>query len=251
LDLQLNNKVVLVTGSSKGIGFNIAKMLHTEGCHVVLNARNADELDKSVAKLPGTIRIVADVTKSDQANHLVAKVLNIYGRLDGLICNVGNGRSVPPGEEYLEEWHRIFSLNLWSATNMVEAAGNALANRKGSVVCISSICGQEVVPGAPLTYSCAKAALNMYVRGISRSLGKKGVRINAIGPGNILFDDSVWAQKLKDDKAAVAEMLDREVPLGKLGSPSDIANLTAYLLSPISNFTTGAVWTVDGGQVHA
>jgi len=144
----------------------------------------------------------------------------------------------------------VFSVNLWSATNVIEAATEALAASKGAIVCISSICGQEVVPGAPITYSAAKAALNAYVRGISKHLGKRDVRINAIAPGNILFDESVWAMKIKEDQAAVAEMLAREVALEKLGSPSDIANLTAYLLSPISNFATGAVWTLDGGQVH-
>jgi 3-oxoacyl-[acyl-carrier protein] reductase len=72
---------------------------------------------------------------------------------------------VPPGEENHEEWQRVFAVNLWSATNIVEVASNALAASKGSIVCISSICGQEVVPGAPIAYSVAKVALNAYVRG--------------------------------------------------------------------------------------
>jgi 3-oxoacyl-[acyl-carrier protein] reductase len=250
MNLCLDKKVVLVTGSSKGIGFAIARMLHAEGCQIFLNGRDSYALQIAVSKLPGSFGIVADVTKSDQADRLVAEVLNIYGRLDGLVCNVGSGRSVPPGEEYLEEWHRIFSLNLWSTTNMVQAASNALVHTNGAVVCISSICGQEVVLGAPVTYSAAKAALNAYVRGISRPLGMKGVRINAVAPGNILFQDSLWAMKLKEDEEAVSKMLERDVALKRLGSPSDIANLVAYLLSSNSRFATGAIWTIDGGQVH-
>jgi 3-oxoacyl-[acyl-carrier protein] reductase len=249
--LNLYKKVVLVTGSSKGIGFAIARMLHSEGCQLVLNARDSSALQGAVRTLPGSIGLVADVTKSDQADYLVAKTLEVCGRLDGLVCNVGCGRSVSPGEEYPEEWHRILSLNLWSATNMVEAATNALVNSKGAIVCISSICGQEVISGAPLTYSVAKAALNAYVRGVSRPLGKRGVRINAIAPGNILFDESVWDYKIKEDQLGVVEMLQREVALGKLGSTTDIANLTAYLLSTASGFVTGAVWVIDGGQVHS
>lgn len=133
---------------------------------------------------------------------------------------------------------------------MVEAARNALAERKGSVVCISSICGKEVVFGAPITYSVAKAALNAYVRGIARPLGKQGVRINAVAPGNIMFDGSVWSRKLAEDAGAVEAMLERDVALGKLGAPRDVAELVAYLASPRAGFATGGVWTLDGGQLH-
>lgn len=250
MNLQLHDKVVLVTGSSRGIGFAIAQVLHGESCNVVLNGRDSGIIEDAVSKLPGTIGIAADVTQPDAATRMVADVLHRYGRLDSLVCNVGSGRSVSPGNECLEEWKRVFSVNLWSTTNMVEAATDALVDSKGAIVCISSICGHEVVPNAPITYSAAKAALNMYVRGISRPLGERGVRINAIAPGNILFDESVWAKKIKEDRKSVVEMLGRDVALQKLGSPSDIANLTAYLLSPITNFATGAVWTIDGGQVH-
>jgi NAD(P)-dependent dehydrogenase (short-subunit alcohol dehydrogenase family) len=118
-------------------------------------------------------------------------------------------------------------------------------------VCISSICGLEVIPDAPVTYSAAKAALHAYVRGIARPLGKRGVRINAVAPGNILFDGSVWSCKLAEDNPAVGAMLSKDVALGRLGSPEDVASLVAYLSSPRSGFATGSVWTIDGGQVHA
>lgn len=251
MNLDLGNKVALVTGSSSGIGLAIARMLHSEGCQVVLNGRDSTALENAVQNLPGSFGVVADVTKSDEAECLVEEAVRHFGRLDGLVCNVGSGRSVPPGNEYPEEWNRMVSLNLWSATNMVKAATNPLAESKGNIVCISSICGQEVVSGAPVTYSVAKAALNAYVRGISRPLGKRGVRINAIAPGNILFPESLWAFKIKEDQAAVIRMLQRDVALGTLGSTSDISNLTAYLLSTISGYATGAVWTIDGGQVHS
>ena len=145
----------------------------------------------------------------------------------------------------------MFTVNLWSTTNIVEAASEALAKSKGSIVCTSSICGLELVPAAPVTYSAAKAALHAYVRGISRPLGKRGIRINAIAPGNILFEGSVWETKLEESTEAVAEMLNRDVALGKLGTPEDVANLTTYLLSLVSGFATGSVWTLDGGQIHS
>ena len=133
----------------------------------------------------------------------------------------------------------------------MEAARNALAISKGAIVCVSSICGNEMVPGAPVTYSTAKAALNAYVRGISRPLGKQGVRINAVALGNIMFDGSVWSRKLAEDAGAVKAMLERDVALAKFGTPKDVAELVAYLASPRAGFATGGVWTLDGGQVHS
>ena len=251
MDLRLDNKVVLITGSSRGIGFAIAQMLHAEGCRVVLNSRNPDELYQAVSRLSGSAGFVADVSVSDQAKYLIDETLKSYGRIDGVVCNVGSGRSVPPGGEDCNEWQRVFSVNLWSTTNVVEAASEALAKSRGSIVCTSSICGLEVIPNAPVTYSAAKAALHAYVRGISRPFGKRGIRINAIAPGNIIFEGSVWEKKMTENADAVAEMLNRDVATRKLGVPQDVANLTAYLLSPVSSFATGSVWALDGGQIHS
>lgn len=89
------------------------------------------------------------------------------------------------------------------------------------------------------------------MRGISRPFGKLGVRINAVAPGNILFDSSIWSRKLVEDAAVVYEMLEKEVALGVLGSPDDVAQLVAYLASPRSKFTGGSVFTLDGGQVRS
>jgi NAD(P)-dependent dehydrogenase (short-subunit alcohol dehydrogenase family) len=251
MQLDLSEKVALVTGSSKGIGWGIAQTLHAEGCRVALNARNSLGLAAATAQLTGAIGVAGDVTQPAEARQIVNKVLSTFGRLDILVCNVGSGHSVPPGNETADEWQRVFALNLWSTTNSVEAARDALAASKGVVVCISSICGLEVISGTPITYSAAKAALHAYVRGVARPLGKQGVRINAVAPGNILFDGSVWSHKLSEDKPAVESMLGKDVALGRLGTPIDVASLVAYLASPRSGFATGSIWTLDGGQVHA
>lgn len=251
MQLDLTGKTVLVTGSSRGIGRAIAELLYAEGCRVALNGRNTDDLSVTAAKMPGTKVVAGDVTRPEEAQRIIIETLKELGRLDILVCNVGSGRSVPPGEESSNEWQRMMSLNFFSTTNVVEAARDALAASKGVVVCISSICGLEYISGAPVTYSVAKAALNAYVRGIARPLGKLGVRINAVAPGNILFDDSIWSQKLADDAETVQKMLARDVALNRLGSPHEVAELVAYLVSPHARFTTGAVWTLDGGQVHS
>lgn len=253
VQLQLQGKSVLVTGSSKGIGRAIAEAFLAEGAEVAFNGRNADELASVVAVQSGgkAIAIDGDVSKPNQARGVVERVLAAFGKLDVLVCNVGSGRSVPPSAETHQEWLRVFELNLWSATNMVETSRQALVASAGAIVCISSICGQETVPGAPVTYSAAKAALNAYVRGIARPLGKEGVRINAIAPGNILFEGSVWQRKLDEDAQAVGQILARDVALGRLGTPQDVANLALWLASPAASFCTGSIFVADGGQVHS
>jgi 3-oxoacyl-[acyl-carrier protein] reductase len=248
MQLGIAGNVALVSGSSRGIGRAVANVLHAEGCRLTLNARHSGDLDAAVEDLPGAVGVTGDVTRPQDAQRIVDAAVEKFGRLDIVVCNVGDGRSVAPGRESFDEWQRIFAINLWSATNLVEAAQEQLIASKGVIVCLSSICGSEVVPGAPVTYSAAKAALNAYVRGVARPLGMHGVRINAVAPGNVLFENSVWARKLADDPGGVASMLEREVALGMLGTPADVANVVGWLVSPLAKFVTGTVIVVDGGQ---
>ena len=138
-----------------------------------------------------------------------------------------------------------------ASPNAVEAARPFLAETRGNIVCISSICGQEIIPGAPVTYSAAKAALNAYVKAISRPLGEEGIRINAVAPGNILFEASVWDKKMKQDPKAVEKMLSDDVPLSRLGSPEEVAALVVFLASSDADFITGSIFSIDGGQTHS
>ena len=252
MQLSLQGKSVLVAGSSRGIGRAIGEAFLAEGSQVAFNGRNLGDLELVVASNSDgkAIAICGDVSKPNQSSEVIKQTLEAFDKLDILICSVGNGRSVAPGSETHAEWLRVFEQNLWTTTNMVEASKEALAQTHGAIVCISSICGQEVIDGAPITYSVAKAALNSYVRGIARPLGKDGVRINAIAPGNILFEGSVWQRKLNEDASAVKKMLARDVALAKLGTPQDVANLALWLASPAASFCTGSIFVADGGQVH-
>ena len=250
MDLQLKNKNALVTGSSKGIGKEIANSLLEEGCKIILNGKNKTLLKKTSNSFGNSTKFfVADVTKPSECNKLIKKIIDLYGHLDILVCNVGDGKSVPPGKETSKEWQKMFELNLQSATNVIEASKKELSKTRGSIVCISSIAGLNVL-GAPIPYSVIKSALNTYVKYSARPLGEKNIRINAIAPGNIMFKGSVWEKKKKQNPSLVNKILKNEVSLHRFGNPKEIANLAVFLSSPKSSFITGSVCVIDGGQIR-
>lgn len=251
MDLALAGKRILVTGASRGIGLGIASAFHSQGCVVVANGRSKINLDSSTSGKKDWHGVVGDVTDPNQAHDVIKRTLDILGGLDVLVCNVGSGASAAPGQEQFSDWQKSLSINLLSATNMVEAAVSALKTSRGGVVCVSSICGVEVVRGAPVTYSAAKAALNAYIRGIAVPLGADGVRINGIAPGNILFEGSTWDAKVSASASEVEKMLEANVPLKRLGGIADVANLALWLSSPLSGFITGSIHLTDGGQTRS
>jgi len=250
MDFNFKNKIFLITGSSRGIGFEVAKKLSSFGAVSVLNGRSREDLQNAKKEIPYSFAVCADLSKQNDSKYVVEEIIKKYGKLDGIICNIGSGRSLPPGDETIDEWRRVFDLNFWSAVNIITEAKKSIINSKGSIVCISSICGNEIIPSAPVTYSVAKSALNHFIKGISRPFGAHGVRINGVSPGNIKFNGSVWEKKLDSNPEEVKNMLKNEVPLQTLGDTEDIANLVAFLLSDYAKFITGEIITSDGGQTR-
>lgn len=248
MDLELEGKIALVTGSSRGIGFAIARALYREGCTVVLNSRNQHDLDDIFNQF-GLTGVAGDVSQSNCAEMVIGEVFSRHGTLDILVSNVGDGASLAPGREGWSEWERMLNANLLAAVNAVSAARDALIRSKGVVLCISSICGLAALD-APLAYSAAKAALNSYVRGMSRVFADNGVRMNALAPGNVCFEGSSWDKRFKRDPEGVKAMLNREVSLKRFGTTEEIADIAVFLCSKRSSFMNGEILVADGGQLR-
>lgn len=237
-------KNIFISGSSSGIGFYIAKKLsENKNNEIIINGRKIKNLIKASKKIKGCRYILGDVTKHNDLN----KIYKNLKEIDVLICNVGSGKSKKAGAELKKDWIKSFDQNFYSAVHLIKKFEKKLAKSKGIIICISSICGIEYVKGAPITYSVSKSALNTFVKCYSKILGPKGVRLNAIAPGNILFDGSVWQKKKKKNKTKIANFLNSEVSLKKFGSTSDINNMVNFLINN-SNFINGGVFVVDGGQ---
>lgn len=247
MDLELRNKAAVVTGASRGIGRAICASLAAEGADVLALARGEPDLVRLADEL-GVRTAVCDVVEVADLDRVAGDIAQAGRPIDILVCNVGSGRSLPPGEERVAEWRRVLDLNLLSTVGVIERLRPYLG-AKAVVVCTSSIAGRQAL-GAPTAYAAAKSALDAMVANLARPLAKAGIRIVGVAPGNIVFPDSVWDGKLKEDAAAVADMLEREVPLGRLGRPEEIADVVAFLVSPRAAFMTGTTVVVDGGQTR-
>ena len=242
MNLGLDGRRALVTGSTRGIGRAIAEALGREGCSVTLTGRSRpDELPERAEFFQG------DLTLSTAREELAVSAER--AGLDILVLNLGSGRSKPPLTEDEPEWDRILSLNLNSAAALFRRLTPALEKSKGCALFISSIAGLETL-GAPTAYAAAKAGLNAFAKAASRELGPRGIRVNVLCPGNIFFAGSSWETRLASDKPSVEEMLRREVPLGRFGKPEEIADAAAFLCSPRAAFVTGAIVAADGGQTR-
>lgn len=256
IDLNLNGKIALVSGSGRGIGKAIAGILLSEGCTVFINGRDEKTLNTTAEELRNKTplhkiyKICSDLTITENIKSALDFIYNKTQKYPEIIvANIGSGKSVSGWDIDDEEWLRMFNLNFFGAVRLCREAVRVMTEHGGgSIVCISSIAGCEAIP-APLPYSIAKAALLSFVKNCANEVAQYKIRINAVSPGNVLFEGGTWDRKLKENKDAVLSYLNNAVPLKGFASPDDIAYMTAYLVSDYARFITGSNFIVDGGQV--
>jgi 3-oxoacyl-[acyl-carrier protein] reductase len=254
MDLKLQDKVVLVSGSSRGLGQEIARTFLEEGARLVLTGRKPTPLKSAYLKLSELGEVEAlrgDLTRPSDIQKIVSQTLKIFGRIDILVACVGDGRG-PRGWQVDDDlWEEMLSVNLLSSFRLAKAVIPSMIESKGgSIVFITSIAGHERL-GASIPYGSAKAALLHLTKELSADLAPHNIRVNAVTPGNILASGGSWAAKLAADSKRVLSYIDREVPMKRFASPAEIADVVAFVASPRAAFMTGASLVVDGGQTRS
>lgn len=243
----LEGKVALVTGASRGIGRAIAIRLAEEGCDVAVNYYSSELAAKEVlAAIGGTgrraIAIQADVSSSDQVEAMVAKVEDELGPVDILVNNAGIHKHHRSWEMSVEDWQRIIDVNLTGAYLTTRLLGPEMAQRGwGRVINISSVVAMSGTDHEA-HYAASKAGMHGLTKSTALELSPKGVTVNAVAPG--------WIRTDMTGDATEEEMAEakREIPLGRIGEPEEIASVVAYLASPDASYVTGQVLHVNGGM---
>lgn len=242
MDLGLADKVCIVTGSTAGIGLEVARRLADEGAHIVSSGRRAEG--------PGELHVPGDLSERGTADALIAATVERFGRIDRLVNNVGGTDIRKLGELSDDDWLRSFELNLMTAVRTTRAALPHLP-RGGAIVNVSSTAGKRPSTTMP-DYSVLKAALLSYSRLVADVHAKDGIRCNAVTPGPTATDVWLGAGGLADqqgDRDAVLERVSAGRPLGRLAEPGEIADVIVFLLSERASYVTGAAWSADGGTV--
>jgi 3-oxoacyl-[acyl-carrier protein] reductase len=245
---DLNGKVAVVTGASKGIGAAIAKGLAAAGAAVVVNYASsragAEGVVAEIKRKGGkAIAVKADVAKSAEVAQLFAQTKQAFGGLDVLVNNAGVYRFAPLEEVTEDEFHRQFNINVLGALLASREALKYFGPDGGSVINISSIASQSPMPTA-VVYSASKGALDVATRVLAKELGPKKIRVNAINPGGVETEGTHELGIIGTDFEK--EMVAR-TPLGRLGQPDDIASVAVFLASPASGWLTGEAIAVGGG----
>lgn len=246
--LGLNGRTALVTGSTRGIGFGIADRMAAEGCNVVINAPDEEEVDRvrsALGRAHPDVRVLgiaADVAEEPAVDRMFQMVAQQVGGVDILVNNAGIWQSTRFDEMESAEWNHILGVHLHGFLNCSRRAVDQMVARgAGAIVSISSVSDARAHERA-VAYDAAKGAILAGSRAMAVDLGPLGIRVNCVSPGPIKTENWVAAATL--DSTARAEA---ELPLRRLGTPADVAAVVCFLASDEASFVTGQTLYVDGG----
>ena len=256
MDLELVGKVVVVTGASKGIGFACAEAFAREGARVALVSRSAQNLDAALVRIHATahkpIAIAADLVRAQDAARMAADIEAALGPIDVLVNSAGAAKRYPPDELDADAWHAAMDAKFFSYIHPTDAIGRGMVARgRGAIVNIIGAGGKTASP-VHLPGGSANAALMLATVGLAAAWGPKGVRVNGINPGGTLtgrVQEGLQAESRMTGLAA-AELLEQQqarIPLRRLGSPEEIAEVALFLASARASYVTGAIVPMDGG----
>lgn len=244
---MLSGKCAVITGATRGIGREIALKYASLGANIVINYRSSDaeaqELKVELEQMGvNTLIIKADVSDFEQASNLINEAKNTFGKIDILVNNAGITKDTLIIRMTEEDFDKVIEVNLKGAFNCLRAVSPIMLKQKsGKIINMSSVVGVLGNPGQ-VNYCASKAGVIGMTKSLARELGSRNINVNAIAPG---FIDTDMTRVLTDEQKK--SMLS-QVPLKRLGSTEDVANLAAFLASDQSNYITGQVISVDGGM---
>lgn len=256
MNLNIKGKYALVTGGSHGIGLAIARALAEEGCNVAICARNQERISQAVMELKAmaveAIGVQADVLQSSSIENVVKTIINNWGTIHILVNNVGGGGrwgtdSVATTLEQV--WIDVYNKNAMAAVRFTRLAIPFMRKQKwGRVVTIASIYGKE--GGGRPWFNMSKSAEISLMKTLAMNpvLARSGITFNTVAPGNIMIPDTGWDEEMKKDLTSFKRMVNSNMPLGRLGTPEEVANMVVFLCSEKASLVNGACIAVDGGE---
>ncbi|MDQ2944252.1 MAG: SDR family oxidoreductase [Candidatus Dormibacteraeota bacterium] len=246
MDLGIGGKVALVTASTRGIGLGIAQALAAEGARVAVAARTESDVHRT-AKALGGVGIAADLMTEEGCTRTVKETESALGPIDILINNLGLRAGSSWSDTGINELEAAFNGNVGVSVRMTQLVLPGMLQRGwGRIVAITSVWGRET-GGAP-AYNAAKAAENSFVKSLARDVAAKGVTVNAVAPGSILWKGGGWDRRQQADPEGIADLVRNDMPLGRFGSVEEVASVVTFVCSKQASLVNGAIISVDGGQ---